>query len=144
MPLSDRLPKDLTTQLLKEPLGDLTTLKPHMRPWHMPLVAGIAISLPVFIGVYVGEIQSGLLASLGANVILNLPYQGSFMHRMVTVLACSAGMIVCFATGLIAHVLPMATLPLMLFVAFWVALFSRYYKLPPPGGLFICTWHKRG
>lgn len=141
MPLSDRLPdnlpKELTHQLVKEPLSDLATFKSHPRPWHMPVVAAIAISAPVFIGAYVGEIKSGLLASLGANVILNLPYQGSFMHRMVTVLACSAGMTACFAAGLIAHVVPMVTLPLMLFVAFWVALFSRYYKLPPPGGVFI-------
>lgn len=137
MPLIDPLPKALTQQLVKEPLGDLATFKSHPRPWHMPVVAAIAISLPVFIGASVGEIKSGLLASLGANVILNLPYQGSLMHRMVTVLACSAGMTACFAAGLMAHVVPMATLPLMLFVGFWVALFSRHYKLPPPGGVFI-------
>lgn len=137
MPLPNHLPQQFTTQIVKEPLSDLVTFKPHPRPWHMPMVVGIAISLPVFIGVYAGDIKSGLLAALGANVILNLPYQGSLMYRMANVLACSSGMVAGFTAGLIGHVVPILILPMMLFVAFWVALFSRYYKMPPPGGLFI-------
>lgn len=129
--------KTLSDYLVKAPIKDLKTVNFHPRPWHMPLVAGLAISLPVFIGAYLGNIKLGLMASLGANVILNLPYEDSLMYRMVTMLACSAGITVCFAAGLIAHVVPWMTLPLMLFVAFWVTLFSRFYKLPPPGGIFI-------
>lgn len=103
----------------------------------MPLFAAIAISCPVMLGAYLGAFPMGLLASLGAMVILNLPYTGSLLFRMTTVLACSFGIVASFAIGLVAHSLPVLTIPLMFFVTFWITLFSRYYKLPPPAGLFI-------
>lgn len=103
----------------------------------MPLVAALAISAPIYVSAYFDNLPAGLLASLGANVILNLPDRGTLMYRMTTMLACSFGMVTCFALGLIAQLVPMLTLPLVLFVSFWVAVFNRYYLLPPPAGLFV-------
>ncbi len=47
----------------------------------------------------------------GAMVFLNLPYQGSFLFRMMQLLACSFGFVVCFSLGFIAQVVPVMTLP---------------------------------
>ena len=79
--------------------------------WHMPVMAGIAASLPIFLAASIGRWQDGLIASLGAMVFLNLPYQGSFLFRMVQLLACSFGFVACFALGFIAQVAPVMTLP---------------------------------
>lgn len=129
--------KPISHHYIKQPLASLTTFKRNPRPWHMPLFAAIAISFPVMVGAYLGDLPMGLLASLGAMVILNLPYVGSLLFRMTAVLACSFGMVASFAVGLVAHSLPVLTIPLVLCVSFWITLFSRYYKLLPPAGLFI-------
>ena len=118
-------------------LKHLTTINKTTRPWHLPLVIAISVSFPVFCGVYFGKLSAGLLASLGAMVILNLPSQGSLLFRMTTILACSFGYVGCFAVGLLTHLIPSLTPISLLFITFWVTIFSRYYCLAPPSGLFI-------
>lgn len=124
-------------QVIKAELIHLTTFNPHTRPWHMPMVAAIAVSLPVFLGAYMGQLGFGLIASLGSMVILNLPYAGNFLFRMTQVLACSFGFVACFTIGLLAQWLPSLTVIWLGFVTFWVAIFSRYYRLAPPAGVFM-------
>lgn len=128
---------NLSHDLIKTPIVSFAQFNRNPRPWHMPLIAAVAISFPVFVGVYFGNLAMGLLASLGAMVVLNLPYVGSLLYRMTAVLACSFGMVACFSVGLIAHIVPSLTIPLILFITFWVTLFSRCYRLSPPAGLFI-------
>lgn len=126
-------PRELVTGEVKH----LVTFNYHPRPWHMPLMAAIALSFPIVLGAYFGQLAIGLLASLGSMVFLNLPYEGTLLFRLTQVLACSFGYVACFAVGLIAHMVPILTLPLVFFVTFWVALFSRYFRLLPPAGVFI-------
>ena len=83
------LDNPITHQYIKHPLTTLTQFNRNPRPWHMPLFVAFAISFPVMIGAYLSDLRMGLLASLGAMVILNLPYTGSLLSRMTTVLACS-------------------------------------------------------
>lgn len=125
------------SQKLTGELKEFTKIHPSKRPWHLPFTFAIAISMPVAIGVYYDALAAGLLASLGAMVILNLPLQGGFMYRMVAMLTCSFGFVSCFAVGLLAHTLPSLTPILLFFITFWVTLFSRYYQLAPPAGVFI-------
>lgn len=128
---------NLSHDLIAAPIQSFMTLNSTTRPWHMPLVAALAISSPVFIGAYYDDLAMGLLASLGAMVILNLPYVGTLLYRMAVMMACSFGMVACFAVGLIAHSMPILVIPLTLFITFWVTVFSRCHRLPPPAGLFI-------
>ena len=128
---ASHLDNPITHQYIKHPLTTLTQFNRNPRPWHMPLFVAFAISFPVMIGAYLSDLRMGLLASLGAMVILNLPYTGSLLSRMTTVLACSFGMVACFAVGLVAHNVPILTIPLMFFVTFWCTLFSRYYNTKP-------------
>lgn len=114
-------------QYIKQPTTSLATFNRNPRPWHMPLVAAIAVSFPVLVGAYLHNLAMGLLASLGSMVILNLPYAGGLLFRMTAVLACSFGMVACFAVGLIAHRVPILTVPLMMFITFWITLFSRFF-----------------
>ena len=124
-------------RLIDGEVTHLLTVNKSRRPWHVPFMAAIAISAPVFVGVYFGDLPSGIKASLGAMVILNLPLVGKLPYRIVTMLAWSFAMSLCFALGLIAQQVPILRLPVFTVVSFVVVLLGRYYRQPPPSGLFI-------
>lgn len=146
MALSERLTlllqwvKHLSThskRLISGELAHLLTISQSRRPWHVPIIAAIAISFPVFVGAYFGVLSSGIKASLGAMVILNLPFTGSLAYRLVTVMAWGFAMSLCFALGLIAQQIPPLRLPVFALIAFGIIIFGRYYRQSPPAGLFI-------
>ncbi|MBP2279514.1 hypothetical protein RCH20_000687 [Psychrobacter sp. PL15] len=124
-------------RLIGGELTHLLTIKQSQRPWHMPIIAAIAISFPVFVGAYFGALSSGIKASLGAMVILNLPLVGKLPYRLVTIMAWGFAMSLCFAFGLIAQQVPILRLPVFVLMAFGIIIFGRYYRQPPPAGLFV-------
>lgn len=123
--------------LLDGELTHLLTVNRSKRPWHMPIIATIGISFPVFVGAYFGALPSGIKASLGAMVILNTPLAGKLSYRLVTVMAWGFAMSLCFALGLIAQQAPLLKLPIFTLMAFGIVIFGRYYRQPPPAGLFV-------
>ncbi|MES1965766.1 FUSC family protein [Psychrobacter sp. AH5] len=124
-------------RLISGELEHLLTVNQSRRPWHMPMVAAIAISFPIFIGAYFNSISSGIKASLGAMVILNLPFTGSLPQRLVTVMAWGFAMSLCFALGLIAQQVAVIKVPVFALIAFAIVVLGRYYSQPPPAGLFV-------
>lgn len=123
--------------LIDGELNHLLTVNRSKRPWHMPIIAAIAISFPVFAGAYFDALPSGIKASLGAMVILNTPLVGKLPYRLVTVMAWGFAMSLCFALGLIAQQIPILKLPIFTLMAFGIVIFGRYYRQPPPAGLFV-------
>ena len=123
--------------LIHGELDHLLTVNRSRRPGHMPIIAAIAISFPVFVGAYFGALPAGIKASLGAMIILNLPLAGSLPYRLVTVMAWGFAMTLCFALGLIAQQIPILRLPVFSLIAFGVVIFGRYYRQSPPAGLFV-------
>lgn len=124
-------------RLISGELEHLLTVNQSRRPWHMPMVAAIAISFPIFIGAYFDSISSGIKASLGAMVILNLPFTGSLPQRLATVMAWGFAMSLCFALGLIAQQVAVIKVPVFALIAFAIVVLGRYYSQPPPAGLFV-------
>lgn len=124
-------------QLIDDELAHLLTVKASSRPWHLPLLAALAISIPVLIGALTGELAMGIQASLGAMVILNLPTVGSLWQRQRTLLYCALAMSSSFALGLLAQNLPVLRLPVFAVITFSLILGGRYWRLPPPAGLFM-------
>lgn len=124
-------------RLISGELGHLLTVNQSRRPWHMPIIAAIAISFPIFVGAYFEALSSGIKASLGAMVILNLPFAGALSYRLVTVMAWGFAMSLCFALGLIAQQIPWIRLPVFALMAFGIIIFGRYYRQSPPAGLFV-------
>lgn len=124
-------------QLIRGELSHLFTINKSRRPWHMPIIAAISISFPVFVGAYFGALPAGIKASLGAMIILNLPLSGSLPYRMVTVMTWGFAMSLCFALGLVAQQVPILRLPIFTLVAFGTIVLGRYYRQPPPAGLFV-------
>ena len=123
--------------LIDGELAHLLTVNQSKRPWHMPIIAAITISFPVFVGAYFDALPSGIKASLGAMVILNLPLIGKLPYRLVTLMAWGFAMSLCFAFGLVAQQVPILRLPVFMLIAFGVVMFGRYYRQPPPAGLFV-------
>ena len=123
--------------LFKGELSHLLTVNRSQRPWHMPIISAIAISFPVFIGAYFGNLSAGIKASLGSMIILNLPLIGTLPYRLVTVMAWGFAMVLSFALGLMAQQLPILRLPVFVLIAFGVVMLGRYYRQPPPAGLFV-------
>ncbi|MBE0446182.1 FUSC family protein [Psychrobacter sp. FME5] len=124
-------------RLINGELSHLLKVNRSKRPWHLPIVAAIAISFPVFVGAYFGHLSSGIKASLGAMVILNLPLVGTLPHRVITMMAWGFAMSLCFALGLLAQQIPWLRLPVFALMAFGIIVFGRHYRQPPPAGLFI-------
>ena len=125
------------TRLVQGELAHLLKVNKSQRPWHLPIVMAIAISFPIFVGVYFEALSSGIKASLGAMIILNLPLVGSLSHRLLTLMAWGFAMSLSFALGTTAQQLPWLRLPVFALIAFAVIVFGRYYRQPPPAGLFI-------
>lgn len=123
--------------LIDGELDHLLTVNRSKRPWHMPIIAAIAISFPVFVGAYFDALSSGIKASLGAMIILNLPLSGALPYRLITVMAWGFAMVLSFALGLIAQQMPWLRLPVFALIAFSVVILGRYYRQPPPAGLFV-------
>lgn len=124
------------SRVLKGELEHLLTINKSQRPWHIPLLSSLAICLPIFVGVYFNDLSSGIKASLGAMVILNLPLSGTLPFRLVTVMVWSFAMSFCFAIGLLTQQLPLLKLPVFVLMTFSVVVFGRYYQQSPPAGLF--------
>jgi len=123
--------------LIDGELNHLLTINKSGRPWHIPLFSATTISFPVFVSAYFDALSAGIISSLGAMVILNLPLVGKLPYRLITVMGWGFGMSLCFALGLLAQQIPILILPVFALISLSVVLFSRYYQQPPPGGLFI-------
>lgn len=121
---------------LRGELRELLTINPSDRPWQMPFATALSAGLPLFVGASLDRLADGVIASIGGMVFLYLP-RTPLGHRMVTVTACAFGMIACYALGLLSHLLPVAQVPFIGLVAVLATMICRYYRLMPPGSLFL-------
>lgn len=123
--------------VIKKEVKGLVTLKTSNRPWMIPLLAAICIGTPLLVGLYLGDLQSGLYACFSAMVILYLPTKAPISVKMITLLTCAFGFLLSFAIGLIFSFNPwVAAIVLGVFTSFihWVAL---YFATPPPASFFF-------
>ncbi|MGK5077274.1 FUSC family protein [Janthinobacterium sp. HLX7-2] len=122
--------------LLTEELRQLMTVQASDRVWQMPFAAALASGLPLLIAAYFDRLTYGLVASIGALVFLYLP-STPLSHRMVSLMACSFGMIACYTLGLMSHLYPPSMMPVIVFIAILVTMVCRFYNIGPPSSLFF-------
>lgn len=115
----------------------LFAFKQTTRPWHMPVVAGLCVGVPLLFGLESGNIGAGKLASVGALVILYLQ-SSSLVNRMVMLMVCGFGFIGAYAlAALFSQWFWLSPLLLALSV------FAIHYSLfrlnlnKPPGNFFF-------
>lgn len=123
-------------QWLANEWRELARVNQSDRPWEMPVAAALAIGLPIFAGVALGELGLGLAGSLGGLVFLHTPGT-RLSHRMAWLMACAFGMTACHALGMLGHFHPPLVVPLLAVIAILVTMVCRFYAAPPPGSLFF-------
>ena len=112
------------------------------RKWHIPVLAGLCVGIPILGGYFAGAMAGGKLASMSALVILyvhTFSISGDLRGGgMVTLMACSFGMMLSFLVGAVFGFNPyIGALALGLF-AMGVHLALFYLKMNrPPGNFFF-------
>ncbi|MBN8790558.1 MAG: FUSC family protein [Terrimonas sp.] len=107
------------------------------RAWHLPVVAGICIGIPILLGFYFDNLAAGKTASIGALVILYIQ-SDKLINRMTVLMVCGFGFIFSYTIGLIfSHSFWLSPLILALYT------FCLHYALfrltlnKPPGNFFF-------
>lgn len=122
--------------VLHREFRELITISPSDRPWQMPFAAALASGLPLLVAAAFDRMADGVTAAIAGLVFLYLP-PTSMQHRMATLMACCFGMIACYALGILCHLVPAATVPLITIMAILVTAACRYYRIGPPGSFFF-------
>lgn len=107
------------------------------RKWHLPIVAGLTVGIPVLLGWYFENIEAGKLASLAGLAILYIQ-SNRLDQRMMILMTCCFGIMVSYTVGLLFS-FNMFAAPL----ALGLLSFGVHYSLHqlqlnrPPGNFFF-------
>lgn len=107
------------------------------RAWHLPVIAGLCVGIPLLLGLYYDNIEAGKLASIGALVILYIQSH-KIVNRMMILMVCGFGFIFSFSIGVVFSFSAWLT-PLIL----GLYTFGVHYALNrlqlnrPPGNFFF-------
>src|SRR5215218_1738792 len=69
-------------------LKELFEIRKTTRKWHMAVLAGLCVGVPIMGGYFIGNMADGKLASLAGLVILYI-YPQNTGRQMTTLMACS-------------------------------------------------------
>lgn len=107
------------------------------RAWHLPVVAGFCVAIPLLLGLLYNDIDAGKLASIGALVILYIQ-SNRLVNRMMILMVCGFGFIFSFAIGVVFSFSTWLT-PLMLALYTFGVHYSlnRLELVRPPGNFFF-------
>lgn len=107
------------------------------RAWHLPVVAGICVAMPLLLGLLYNNIEAGKLASIGALVILYIQ-SNRLVNRMMILMVCGFGFIFSFAIGIVFSFNVWLT-PLILAIYTFGVHYSlnRLELVRPPGNFFF-------
>lgn len=107
------------------------------RAWHLPVVAGLCVGIPLLLGLLYDDIEAGKLASIGALVILYIQ-SNKLVNRMMILMVCGFGFIFSFAIGMIFSFSTWLT-PFMLGLYTFAVHYSlnRLALTRPPGNFFF-------
>ncbi|MCP1660648.1 FUSC family protein [Neisseria perflava] len=114
---------------------ELTRINHHDRPWHLPFAAALASGLPLFVALYFGHLEYGLIASLGGMGFLYMP-PTRMIVRMVLLLCVTTVMTASFFVGLVVHHSPTLLVTAITVLTILVTMLCRYFKIAPPGSTF--------
>ncbi len=127
----------LVKQILTTEIASFLVFKDNYRAWHIPLLGALCVGLPLFIGLYFGNLKMGLSASIGGLVILYYQPTLSLGSRMLTLLVCSFGFSLSLAIGLVFSYNPYVSAILLGVFAMGINWTTTYFGTKPPGNLFF-------
>lgn len=80
-------------------MKSLLTINKTTRKWHLPVVAGLSVGIPMIIGWYLNNMEAGKLASLAGLSILYIQ-SDKIEERMMYLMTCCFGIMVSYSFGL--------------------------------------------
>lgn len=118
-------------------LKQLLEFRKTDRTWHIPVLAGLSVGIPILAGYFTGTLPGGKLASMSGLVILYI-HSLRLANRLITLMTCSFGLMISFAVGSLFSFNPLVA-PLVLgLYAFVVHVALYYLKMNrPPGNFFF-------
>jgi len=118
-------------------MKSLFTFNSTTRKWHLPVVAGLSVGIPMVIGWLTDNMEAGKLASLAGLSILYIQ-SDNLVERMIILMTCCFGITLSYSVGLLfsfnSIVAP---------IALGVLSFGIHYSLHqlkmtrPPGNFFF-------
>lgn len=121
---------------LRATLRALITLNPSPRPWHHGVLVAICCGVPALLGAAMDSFQAGLMACMGAMVVMYMP-AAPVPQRMVTLQVAAFGMAASVALGLIGAIHPLAAALVLTLASALITLICRYFRIAPPGNFFF-------
>lgn len=121
---------------LKKDLGLIFTWNQSDRSWQMPFFAGFGVAMILFIAIFFGRPDFGLVAVIGSMIFLYVP-DTPIYHKMILSMSCAFGITVSFTLGLLGQSFPQF-IPLIVFgVTLVSAQVVRYFSIGAPGFFFF-------
>ncbi len=107
------------------------------REWHFPIVAGLAVGIPMILGWYTDNIEAGKLASLAGLSILYIQ-SNKLAERMIILMTCCFGIMISYSIGLLFSFNPVIAPFALGFLSFGVHYALHKLRLTrPPGNFFF-------
>ncbi|MGV8993982.1 MAG: FUSC family protein [Flavobacterium sp.] len=118
-------------------LKNFFILKSSVRSWHIPVLAGLSVGIPLMVGLYFDQSKAALTASLAGLVILYMPITNSIFKRMLVMFVCSFGMMLSYSVGLVFSFHPIAAILAFGALTIVVHYVARTFNMKPPGSFFF-------
>ena len=134
--MSNNTPSTSGRPGLWETIKPLLVLSEHKRPPGFLAICAFSVALPAFVGAWLGEFSTAMLACMGGLAILYMR-QTDIPRRMMTLATCAFGFTISFAVGVLTSFDPFVSAATLTLNVFLVTLVCRFYAVPPPGTLFF-------
>lgn len=118
-------------------LKSFFTLNKTNRQWHLPIVAGLSVGIPLLLGWWMYNIEAGKLGSLAGLSILYIQ-SNRLIERMTILMICCFGIMMSYTVGLLFSFNQFLAPFALAFLSF--AVHYSLYKLNltrPPGNFFF-------
>lgn len=125
-----------TRKNLRQDILSIFAFRKSERHWHIPILAGLSVGIPLFLGYIFDNLSNGILASTSGLLILYISFT-AVANRMVSLMVCSFIFILSYFVGAIGSFnIWLAPLILCVYV-FLLNLIIRYFKFKAPGNFFF-------
>jgi hypothetical protein len=81
-------------------MSSFFTINKTNRQWHLPIVAGLSVGIPLFLGWYADNMEAGKLGSLAGLSILYIQ-SDRLTERMMFLMICCFGIMISYTIGLL-------------------------------------------
>jgi len=122
---------------IKKILSEILKLKEIKNTKDLPLLASLAMAVPILIGLLSNNLKLGITASLAAIIVVYFPLEGSFSERILMLIGCSFGFISVYTIGLIFsfnRIISVIVFGITVGIIHWTV---SHFKLKPPKDFFF-------